>query len=322
MVRVLALFVLILAGCGSASPACRVGADCASGACRADGQCEPMPGRRVDADGADGVVADAESPAPDVAEGTDEGPDPVAPDSTPAEDAGPVLCTQDNDGVITRAEVPLAAGLHATFKVALDTDVSTTGTLDGAKRTWDLSAMLPGDHGVLLETQPLTGKWFAADFAGATYAAKLSDTADVLGVFEVTDTALFMRGIVSPDDGLLATKLTYDPPVKVLVFPLKAGATWKTVATVTGTTAGVLSYFTETYESQVDAAGTVVTPYGSFQALRVRVTLDRLVGLLATRVRSFLFVAECFGTVATVTSKDNEADVEFTAAAEVRRLAP
>jgi hypothetical protein len=39
-------------------------------------------------------------------------------------------------------------------------------------------------------------------------------------------------------------------------------------------------------------------------------------------VRSFLFVAECFGTVATITSQDNETNEQFDQASEVRRLAP
>ena len=34
------------------------------------------------------------------------------------------------------------------------------------------------------------------------------------------------------------------------------------------------------------------------------------------------FVGECIGTVATIVSQDNESDVEFDTASEVRRLAP
>ena len=56
--------------------------------------------------------------------------------------------------------------------------------------------------------------------------------------------------------------------------------------------------------------------------LRVRVTLVRTVGVIPTTTRSFLFVSECFGTVASITSGDGESRAEFTRAAEVRRLAP
>ena len=60
----------------------------------------------------------------------------------------------------------------------------------------------------------------------------------------------------------------------------------------------------------------------TFEVLRVRTELERTVGLLTTTVRTFAFVSECFGTVATVTSEDDEDQVEFSRAAEVRRLAP
>ncbi len=55
---------------------------------------------------------------------------------------------------------------------------------------------------------------------------------------------------------------------------------------------------------------------------RVRVKLTRTVAFTPTVTRSFLFVAECFGTVATLTSQPNESANEFSSAAEVRRLAP
>jgi hypothetical protein len=46
-----------------------------------------------------------------------------------------------------------------------------------------------------------------------------------------------------------------------------------------------------------------------------------VVGLLpATVTRTDVFVAPCFGTVATVTSQPGEASADFTSAAEVRRL--
>ena len=49
-------------------------------------------------------------------------------------------------------------------------------------------------------------------------------------------------------------------------------------------------------------------------------TLTRDVGVLRTTTRQFLFVAECFGTVATVISQENETEIEFSRAAELRRL--
>lgn len=219
--------------------------------------------------------------------------------------------------------MPLRAGLHATFEVAENAPVDTAGAMqpDGS-RVWDLAKMLAGDHGMLVETQALAGQWFASAFGGATYTAKLSDTSDLLGVFELSDTQLLLRGVVSPMDGLTKTELTYNPPVVVLAFPLHDGASWQTTSNVSGVAQGVAVLYTEAYSSSVDAHGKLATPYGDFAVQRVNTGLVRTVGALVTTKRTFSFTAECFGTVATVTSKDDELQAEFTTAAEVSRLTP
>jgi hypothetical protein len=302
---------VLLVGCAGGRT-CFVDADCASGRCGADGHCLPA---QTDGGAADRSVPDGPTPT--------DGPAP-ADGPTPADggDGGPVTCSPDNDGVVARAEVPLKAGLHATFRVATDVTVDLVGTQVGGVRTWDLAGALTGDHALLAETRDYSGTWYAPDFAGGTYSARLSDGNQLLGVFEVTADALLMRGVVSPDSGFTQTELTYDPAVKVLAFPLQSGTTFTTDSLVTGQASGVWSAYGEKYESQVDAAGQLKTPYGEFSVLRVRTLLTRTVGLLVTTVRTFTFVTECFGTVATVRSQDNEAAVEFTQAAEVWRLSP
>jgi hypothetical protein len=308
-----ATLALLVAACGDdAARECRVGADCASGQCSPDGQC--------------------------VREGTASVPDGGGLDAAPTTDASVIDatsdaalpgCTPNKDGTITREEVPIAAGLKATYRVGKSENVSTAGTPAGNRRAWDFSAALASDVNVLIETQPLAGKWFAATFPGATYAAKLSERADVLGVFETSPGALLLRGVVSPADGSSKTELTYTPAVSVLKFPLTTGGAWTTDAKVSGTASGVDVLFaptTEKYDSKVDAAGELKTPLGTFDVLRVNTLLTRKVttGLVTTTttIRTFAFVTECYGTVATVTSADNEANEEFTTAAEIRRIAP
>jgi len=291
---------------------CRVGADCASGACGPDGQCVP-----------EGV-----KPAPDGSSGGDGSPD---VDGNARQDAGGdgalPGCTPNKDGIITRDEVPIAAGLHATYKIGKDEDVSTAGTPGtSGRRTWDYSAALASDVGVLVETQALTGKWYGPKFPGATYASKLSQASDLIGVFETSPGALLLRGVVSPaETASTKTELTNTPPVAILAFPLKLGSTWTTATKVSGTAQGTALFGTydEKYESKVDAAGELKTPLGTFEVLRVQVLLTRNIGVLpATTLRTFAFVTECYGTIATVTSKENETNVEFTRAAEIRRISP
>jgi hypothetical protein len=80
--------------------------------------------------------------------------------------------------------------------------------------------------------------------------------------------------------------------------------------------------YTEQYTSTVDAHGTMKTPFGPFDVLRVKVVLVRTVGFVATTIRTYSYVAECAGPVATIVSQNNEANAEFTTASEVQRLAP
>lgn len=319
------LFVLACAGCGEESASlCSVNADCASGLCLPNGSCGDADVTFQTADAADGATTqpggDATSPgdAPPGSDAAGAGDAPTTGDGQVA----PVVCAPNNDGTITRAEVPLAAGLSATYRIAQDVEVDTAGTGDGASKTWDVSTALSGDHDSLVEAADPAGFWFGTHFPTASYAARLADEGDLYGLFEITDDALLLLGVASLEDGLFATKLTYDPPVAALKFPLAVGATWSTTSTATGTTDGVISLVTETYDYEVTNAGTAVTPFASFPVLQVTSKLTRMVGLAPYTERQVLLVAECFGSVASFRSKGYESAVYFTDAAEVRRLAP
>lgn len=295
---------------------CEVNADCASGLCQPDGTCAPVEGEDAGTPPTDGHVPELDGGSPGVDAGERDG-------AVPLDDGGLPGCVPNRDGVIERSEVPLMAGLRATFKVASDVTVSTAGEdIGGGRRRWDLSSGLSGDHDVLVETLDPAGAWWADDHPAATYATRLADSTDLLGVFEIDATTLSLIGVVSPDDGLSRTNLEYDPAVTTLAFPLEVGDSWTTDATVSGLASGIASFYYEDYENHVDAEGELITPFGTFDVLRVRVVLTRTVGALVTVIRSYAFVSECFGTVATVTSRDNESRGEFTRAAEVRRLTP
>lgn len=280
---------------------CLVDADCASGACQPDGTCATSDGGTPDGDGG----------ANDADGGTDGG--------TAETDGGanPLSCA-NGDGKIERRELVFQTGLSANFRVASNARVDVAGT----NNDWDFSGMLPGDEDVRVTLAGPSGYWFSNDFPGATYVAPLGGGTDLVGVFRATSDALELMGVASPQSTGAYTNLKYEPPAKVLAFPLQQGAKWKTSSTVTGFYQGVYSVLTETYDSTVDARGTVRTPYGSFPAMRVRSNMTRGVGLGFTSHRQVLFVAECFGTVVAATSTEYETKDDFTLAAEVRRLAP
>jgi hypothetical protein len=294
--------------CRATTAQCVVGADCASGACDVTGKCVAV----VTPDGG----ADASAIFPPL----DASPGPTF-DAALGETGVPG-CTPNDDGTITRDEVPMQPGLRATYLVAENATWSTAGAQspDGS-RTWDLTGALSGDAPVLFDTESPSGTWWAKDFAGATYSARLAASQDLLGLFEAGD-SLLLLGVVSPAGGTGQTELTYATPIPTIKTPLTMGTSWQTTSTVNGTAAGVAAYYTEQYTSQVDARGTMKTPYGTFPVLRVSTVLTRTIGVVPTVIRSYAFVAECFGAVASVTSQNNETNAEFTGDAEVRRLTP
>ncbi len=313
-----AVTLTLAAGCPD-SEQCQTGADCPSGACSADGNC-------IDASDETGSDATTDGGTPESTgevmtttadSGSDDGVDGSGTSGT-----GVACMPPDNDGLIEREEYPVEVGLSAPYRVAQDVAFDSAGAMVEGTRVWDFDVSLTGDHDSIAETQPVEGRWFQPVFPGATYSARLSESEDLLGVFEATDTALLLRGVVSPEDGLTRTELTYDPPVTVLSFPMFEGQTWTSNANVSGLAQGVAAFYTEAYDGVVDAAGTAVTPFAEFPVLRANVSLTRTIGLVTTTLRTHTFIAECFGLVAQVRSPDNTTDVEFTQAAEVRRLAP
>jgi hypothetical protein len=279
--------------CGGAGAACTRDDECASGFCKADGTCGAA---EVDAATADDAASDATSE----------------------------LCAPDHDGRITVDELPLIAGRMATFRIASNASFDTAGQAnpDGSRR-WDLDRALAGDVDRTIALDSPGGAWWQGRFPTATYAVRLAQSSDLLGVFRVEAGAVALLGVVSPEAGSFRTELVYDPPATILALPVAAGATWSSTSTISGTAQGAITAYTERYEARVDQVGTMKTPYGEFPVVRVATDLTRTQGLLTLATnRTFAWLAECFGSVATVTSRDFEASSEFDDPAEVRRLAP
>ncbi|MCS6899241.1 MAG: hypothetical protein RMJ98_06000 [Myxococcales bacterium] len=331
----LSAMLVMMAACSSAGgttthDACSSGAECASGVCSGEGRCIPLAGGSggeggsagsAGETGGNGEAGQGGGGVGGTIAGT--GGAEVGGMSGGGGSGGAKVCAPNNDGTITREETPLIAGAKALFLTALKVPVNTAGQgADPKNKFWDFSGSLAGDHTTLIETQVMEGKWFSPKFPGASYAMRLSDTEELLGVFEVTDNSLLLRGVVSPTDGLQRTELSYNPPVTVLAFPMKLGSSWTTQTTVTGLLSGVVSSYFENYQSTIDMMGKVKTPFGEFPALRINLLLTRTVGALITTKRTLVFSSECYGTVARVISNDNELNAEFSTAAELSRLSP
>lgn len=289
--------VVLAAACSSSDPGvCNAPSDCASNFCRADHTCAPVD----DTDAS------------------------TTPDGAPQPDGSIAGCIPNHDGTLTRDELVMAAGQTATFRVATNVaTIDTAGTQGaGGARTWTYVAAVTGDADLHVTLLAPAGTWWLATFPTASYATQLSASSTLLGVMRLDASGLALIGVVSPEGGVTRTELTYDPAVPILPTPLAPSAAWSVTSTVSGLASGVIANYSERYVSRVDAVGTLVAPYGSFPVRRVAVDLTRTgIGLYTTR-RTFAFVSECYGTVATIVSQDYETGAEFTRAAELWRLTP
>ncbi len=305
---------LLLAGCATDDPDRMLMKPDAADTTTADVGGEPDTEEDTGDDGGGPGTADMGRDEPDTERNAD---------VPPSEDTdNPAVCRPDRDGTIRRGEVPLEVGLSAKFMVAEEISFDTAGTIQEGERVWDLAQEFAGDHLEVTELRDPSGEWFETTFPTATYFTTLSTNSDLYGVFELTDDALLLLGVVSPEEGFYRTELEYDPAIPVLQFPLEEGNTWSVESDVSGVFDGTVVVYDEVYDFEVDARGVLKTAFGNFQVLRVRSTLDRQVGFVNTIVRSFAFVTECFGTVATVNSQEDEESVEFTEVSELRRIAP
>lgn len=292
------------AGCTASSrgAACRSDSECAGGAC-VDGQCRPLAG-------ADLSVAELGAPA-DFATPIPDGWNP---------DALSAGCSFNNDGTITRAEEPFMVGLGALFAVnAPGTTVPVNVVAQNG--VWDFSAPVSSEGKQFDQLLSPSGQWWAADFPSATYGERIDDGQQAYGVFRVASDKLEMLGVVSDQGGFNKTELTYATPIVVLEFPFSVGTSWTSESDVSGTAGGVAFFAHEKYLFTVDVRGTTKAPAGSFDTLRIRMSYTQLYGALTTTRITYLHMAECYGAVARVRSRDDETANDFTQATEYRRLA-
>jgi hypothetical protein len=247
-------------------------------------------------------------------------------------DAGAVQslsCVPNLDGKIDRAELGAAIGVPARYLVSppgVSRPVNLAGGTDAAgHKIWDFSSSYADDQAATLTASTLTGKWYEASFPGAGFVSSFDAGGTIEAVYSEDDSAIYLLGLASaqksPPEG--QTLYVYDAPVPFLRFPLVPGKAWTSVGTSKNQMLRGLPFAgKDTYEVSVDAEGQLVLPELTFtQAIRVRtkLTIEPTVGATTTQLQTSYFF-ECFGEVARATSKTGEANLDFSAAAEVRRL--
>lgn len=268
-----------------------------------------------DPDSGDPRDADPDDPALDA--GLDADPD-VTDDSDTEDDR---ICPANGDGALERAEVLVSfehAALYAAAPSSRNVPVDLAGEIEDGARTWHFEEPVPGEEVVEERARPLERDWVLDAFPTATHLARLSDEYGTSGVYRLDDEALWLLGAVS-DEGQ-GTSIAYDPPVPLLRFPMAEGDTWTVTTTGSGRMSWVPFWDTEEYVLTVDASGVVVVPAGRFTVLRVRSELTQVSGMVRTHRIAYSFMAECWGRVAQVVSREGERDSEFSLATEYRRL--
>lgn len=232
-------------------------------------------------------------------------------------------CLPNLDGVIDASEMRPAIGQTLAYDVSTGVTVDLAGRPAGGRTLWDFSNV-PAGTTERVGPEPIAGKWFESSFPTGTFVLPLDDAGTLDAVYRFDTTALWLLGTASVDESPAAgrTLLVYDTPVPVYRFPITAGATWTSTATVTGTIDGLPYRGTDTYAATVGDAGELRLPDVTFtQVLPVHFTVtttpDPGTPVIVRQV-SFLF--ECFGEVARATSNPGEPDPDFSNAASFRRL--
>ncbi len=240
-------------------------------------------------------------------------------------------CEGDNDGSIDADELPWGTGVAVPYRANASgstVDVSPLGEDVDGTTTWDFTAS-PGSLSVELDLVDPAAMWFADHFPDASYAAPLfAHELDVLAVFAAYGDRYEMLGLASrdesPADGL--TLMVYDAPVEVYRFPLELGDSWTVEASFRDATLyGVTNAGDEVYHFTVDDQGTLLLPGFTMEnTLRMRVDVEQSFAVstgenpvLSVR---HLYLRECFGELARITSLPGETEADFAEASELRVL--
>jgi hypothetical protein len=327
--------VLLLIGIGACAPQtsndlCVANDECAADQVCAGGICQA---KAKEENGNGGPTPDGGQ----ASSSDDAGPgDPLNPDdpsSPPPNDAGPGAsgaCLPNGDGTITADELPLFFDLGVNFIASGSEDepvpVDVAGELqDDGSFTWQFDSSHQSDRNVILQLQLPQTNWAFEEFPTAEYVAPLDADETLWGFYRRQDDGLFLLGLASAEPE--RTRISYDPPVLSLPFPLTAGFTH----TQELSAEGVFEYnpfFTssDTYQLDVDGEGRAHTPSATYPVLRVRIrqTIRAPIAvwpfILEEKQVVAAFVSECLGAVVQARSPAGVEGPDFSEAASLLRL--
>ncbi len=240
-------------------------------------------------------------------------------------------CIANNDGRIDADELPVALGAAPSFTAngygtVVDVDVDGVDTADG--RVWDFTDG-PTDVTTSMYVKAPGGYWFEPLFPGASFVSPLSaQDPSVLGVYQADTKGVRLMGIASEEENGPTGKtiVVYDSPVPLFEFPLVLN----NVYSVKSSFKDALLYNVpnagqETYKTTVDAVGTLKLPAFTLKntlRLRIEVSQKFVVSTSPDPIPSiqYLWVHECLGEAARISSPVGTTDPHFKQAKEFRRI--
>lgn len=295
--------LLFLSACssGDATIQCTYPSDCADGETCSDGVCTvllydsstpPTDGGPGDADGSPG----------DLDLGQDQWlwPDTVSDDGA--------TCTPNNNGMVERDELVFQVPGSVTYTMGTGLTMNLEGTMVGGKPHWNLTQNAADDHDEIMSLDPIP-QWAASTFPNGDYVSLLNKGMDVWGVYKVTPTALELIGGISGEEDY--GDVSYSPPVELLRFPIQVDDSITSNTTGSGSWGLAVIYNLETYTVDVLTEGVVNLPKLSLDALLVRVKVEQTPyanPFLKSTWWLFLFISECYGTVARVITETDPTD--------------
>ena len=267
-------------------------------------------------------------------------------DTGPVDTGETASCVPDGDGRITWSEFVAdpALGISAIYTTNAAGSTVTVPSVGGVEQSdgsfsWDFGTIHSDT-----DTQWTIGlgfphdAWFSEHFPTATYTVGLDASEELLGVYWVNADAerLELLGMAS-SDASVGDVLVYEEPVVVFDFPLFVGNAWENQRVQADGPWEGEEYPADfgwhgtvtlhhSYSFDVDRAGSLEVPMGSFQVLRMRVdqrmeAINSTYGSFAEEnLISYFWVAECTGLIARVRSTPDEGDPDFTQASEYLRL--
>ena len=175
---------------------------------------------------------------------------------------------------ITQSDMP---NVGDTLRVSI---TNTIGAIDpeltGANYTWDFSALTPNSQDVEQFINPLTTGYFILS-AMSSYGYKTNkiDTTNRIDFFKESSSTYRQVGYGQIVGGFPAPFL-YNPPDTIYRFPMNVGNSDSCISGYGFPLPGIGYYGTKTKRvNDVDGWGTLITPFGTFQTLRIKSTLYR-----------------------------------------------